>query len=282
VKTLIVVQARTGSTRLPGKVMLPLAGKPALLRMLERVLAARRVQEVVVATTRRAEDDALAQLVQRYGLRVFRGHATDLLDRHYRAAREARADAVAKIPSDCPLVDPGAIDRVLGVFEAEPGADYVGNLHPASWPDGNDVEVMSMTALERAWREARAPHEREHTTPFLWDQPERFRVVNVAWETGLDYSMTHRFTLDYPDDYAFLRAVYAALCRREQPVFGLEEVLGLLRERPELRRLNAHYLGVNWYRHHLDALRHVAVHETCQPPEERSVAEPGAAAEVHQ
>ncbi len=267
-KTLVVVQARTGSSRLPGKVMLPLAGAPLLLRMLERVLAARGVNDLVVATTTQPEDDALADVVRRFGLRVFRGHPTDLLDRHYQAARAEHADAVVKIPSDCPLVDPLAIDRVLDAFWEGDALDYVSNLHPASWPDGNDVEVMSFPALERAWREALAPHEREHTTPFLWDQPERFRIANVRWETGLDYSLTHRFTLDYPDDYAFVSAVYEALWRRERPLFTLAAILALLEARPELLALNARYAGVNWYRHHLDVLRHVQPGETRRPPEE--------------
>jgi len=263
VRTLVVVQARTGSSRLPGKVLLPVAGAPVLVRMLERVLAARTRFELVVATTGRSEDDGLAELVRRFGARVFRGHPTDLLDRHYRAARAARAEVVVKIPSDCPLVDPAAIDGVLGAFLSDPGRyDFVSNLHPPSWPDGNDVEVMSFAALEQAHRSASARHEREHTTPFLWDRPERFRVGNVTWETGLDLSMTHRLTLDYPDDYAVVAAVYEALWRKDRPVFPLADVLALLEERPELRETNARYAGVNWYRHHLSDLRTVPASAT--------------------
>ena len=268
-KTLVVVQARTGSTRLPGKVLLPVAGAPLLVRMLERVLAARTRFELVVATTGLPEDDGLADLVHRFGVRVFRGHPTDLLDRHYRAARAARADAVVKIPSDCPLIDPAAIDRVLSAFLSEPGRyDFVSNLHPPSWPDGNDVEVMTLAALERAHRSASARHEREHTTPYLWDRPERFRVGNVLWETGLDLSMSHRFTLDYPDDYTLVAAVYEALWKPDRPVFPLAAVLALLDERPELRAINARYAGVNWYRHHLGELRTVPAAATRLSPEE--------------
>jgi len=258
VRILVVVQARTGSTRLPGKVLLPVAGASVLVRMLERVLAARTRFDLVVATTGQPEDDDLADLVRRFGVRVFRGHPTDLLDRHYRAARAARAEAVVKIPSDCPLVDPAAIDRVLGAFLASPGRyDFVSNLHPPTWPDGNDVEVATLDALERAHRSASARHEREHTTPYLWDRPDRFRVGNVTWETGLDLSMSHRFTLDYADDYAFVAAVYEALWRPDRPVFPLGEILALLEERPELREMNARYAGVSWYRHHVGELRTV-------------------------
>lgn len=267
-KALVVVQARTGSSRLPGKVLLPLAGAPAILRQLERLLASPRTDDLVVATTTKPEDDGLSALVRRFGVRVFRGHEADLLDRHYRAALAAGAEVVVKIPSDCPLLDPAAIDRVLSAFEADGRLDYAGNLHPATWPDGNDVEVMAMSALERAWREAAAPHEREHTTPYLWDQPERFRLANVAWETGLDYSRSHRFTLDYPADYAFVSAVYDALWSSRRPVFPLGQVLELLTARPSLLEINSRYAGVNWYRHHLDRLRHVDASQTRLPPPE--------------
>src|SRR4029077_6212329 len=110
--------------------------------------------------------------------------------------------------------------------------DYVSNLHPASWPDGNDVEIVPADVLESAWAEAERPFEREHTTPFVWERPERFRLGNVVWETGLDFSMTHRFTIDYPDDYNFVSAVYDALWTRERPVFGLAEILDLLAAKP--------------------------------------------------
>jgi spore coat polysaccharide biosynthesis protein SpsF len=266
-KVLVVVQARTGSHRLPGKVLRPLAGAPLLLRMIERVRAARARFDLVVATTWRAEDDAVEDLCADAGAACYRGHPTDLLDRHYRAAREAGADLVVKIPSDCPLVDPAVIDLVLDCFLIDPERfDFVSNLHPATWPDGNDVEVMRFAALEAAWREARSPWEREHTTPFLWDQPERFRIGNVRWPTGLDHSMTHRFTVDYPEDLAFVRAVYDALWSRDRPIFGLGEVLRLLGAHPEIPALNARYAGVNWYRHHLGQLKTVSPKESRPAP----------------
>jgi spore coat polysaccharide biosynthesis protein SpsF len=257
-KLLVVVQARLASTRLPGKVLLPLAGAPLLERQLERIAAARSPElpfEVAVATTRAPGDEPIRQLCRRLGVQFVSGHPTDLLHRHYQAALAFRADAVAKIPSDCPLVDPGAIRRVLGAFLADPARhDYLSNLHPATWPDGNDVEVMTFAALETAWREAGRPFEREHTTPFLWERPERFRLGNVAWEGGRDLSMSHRLTVDYEEDYRLVAAVYAALWTPERPVFGLDEILALLDARPEIFDLNQRYAGVNWYRHHLDEL----------------------------
>jgi spore coat polysaccharide biosynthesis protein SpsF len=135
---------------------------------------------------------------------------------------------------------------VLHAFDAE-RHDYCGNLHPGSWPDGNDVEVMPMAALELAWREAREPHEREHTTSFFWTRPERFRLHNVRWERGLDLSRSHRFTIDYEEDYRFIAAVYDEL-HTEDSVFSVEEILALLEARPDIYQLNAAHRGAFWHR----------------------------------
>jgi spore coat polysaccharide biosynthesis protein SpsF len=263
VTTLVVVQARTGSTRLPGKVSLPLAGRPLLERMIERVHAASSFFEIVVATTVEPSDDPIVDICAGADIPCFRGHPTDLLDRHYQAAlaHRPRPDTVVKIPSDCPLIDPAVIDRVLDAHGSSTN-DFTSNLHPATYPDGNDVEVMTMEALAIAHREAERPLEREHTTPFLWERPERFKLGNVAWETGLDYSMSHRFTIDYPEDYAFVQAVYDALYTPNLPVFSLRSILLLLEARPDIHALNAKYAGVNWYRHHIGELRTVTERET--------------------
>lgn len=256
-KVTAVIQARTGSTRLPGKVLLPAAGASLLQRMVERVSAARTPSAVVIATTELPADDAIVAIARRAGVDCVRGHATDCLDRHITAARATAADAVVKIPSDCPLIDPDTIDRVIGAFLAEPDVDYVSNLHPPTWPDGFDVEVMTRGALETAGREATRPLDREHTTPFLWDNPERFVTHNVAWQTGLDYSQSHRLTLDYPEDYAVIRAVFDELWAPGR-AFGLAEIVELLESRPALARINAMHRGSSWIRNHPGELKTLA------------------------
>jgi spore coat polysaccharide biosynthesis protein SpsF len=258
-KVAVVVQARLASHRLPGKVLLDLEGAPVLERMMERVMSARTPFEAVVATSHDPSCDEIEALCQRRDLRCFRGHPTDLLDRHLGAARSVGADVVVKIPSDCPLIDPLIIDRVLGTFlDAAGELDFVSNLHPPSYPDGNDVEVMTREALEAAHREAVKPYEREHTTPFIWDRPDRFRLRNVTWETGLDYSKSHRFTLDYLHDYHFIRAVYAGLWADKGPTFGLQDILALLERSPEIHKLNARWLGDCWQQHHISEFRNRA------------------------
>lgn len=259
-KLLVVVQARMGSRRLPGKVLLPLAGKPLLERLLERLLTVRLPFQLCVATSELTEEEPIRQLCRRLAIPVVSDHPTDLLQRHVVAGRAFGADAVAKIPSDCPLIDAEVVEQVLGHFTAHADRlDFVTNLHPPSWPDGNDVEVMSMRVLEIAASQATRPYEREHTTPFIWDNPERFRIENVSWGDGRDLSKTHRFTIDYPEDYTFIERVYAELCTAQRPVFGLSEILKLLQENPEIARINARWSGQCWQLGQLSQLRSITL-----------------------
>lgn len=257
-RVVVVVQARMGSTRLPGKVMRPLGGRPVLARMLERLAETTAPDEIVVATTTAAEDEPIRALCRRLGARVESGHPTDCLDRHRQVAAATRADVAVKIPSDCPLIDPAVVDRVIDAF-LEADNDYVSNLHPPSYPDGLDVEAMARDALEIAAREATRPLDREHTTPFLWDQPERFRIGNVAWETGRDASQTHRLTLDHAEDLVLLQAVFDALWTCERPIFPLADIVDLLDRDPAMRAINARHAGTTWYRNHPGELRTVEV-----------------------
>ena len=256
-----VIQARVGSTRLPGKVLLPLGGRPALERMLARVAFAEQLDEIVVATTRLAADDSIRRLAAACRVACISGDPYDLVDRHLLAACATGADAIVKIPSDCPLIDPAIIDEIVGFFRAN--ADryaYVSNLHPATWPDGNDVEVIRLDALEATAREAQRPFEREHTTPFIWDQPERFAIGNVTWSTGQDLSSTVRLTLDYEEDYQLCAAVFEALHRNDsagamEAPFGVEAIVDYLDRHPEVRALNAAYAGQSWMQSHAAELR---------------------------
>jgi spore coat polysaccharide biosynthesis protein SpsF len=253
----VIVQARTQSTRLPEKIFKPILGKAVLTLQMERVLAAELPNKVVIATTTDASDYPIVSLCKRSNYDFICGHPMDLLDRHYQASKHFNADIVVKIPSDCPLIDPKIIDKVIGYYlDNSNDFDFVSNLHPATYPDGNDVEVMSFNVLEKAWRAAKADYEREHTTPYIWDNPNKFRVGNVLWESGLDYSMTHRFTIDYLEDYFFVKAVYQELYPINK-LFTLEDILYLLNNRSDIYKINLKYAGVNWYRHHLDDLRTV-------------------------
>ncbi|GMU96837.1 cytidylyltransferase domain-containing protein [Ignavibacterium album] len=257
-----VIQARTGSSRLPNKVLLPLSGKSLLERMVERVKWSELAGKIVVATTEEESDNIIEKICKKNNLLLYRGNTQDLLDRHYQAAKLFNAEAVVKIPSDCPLIDFRIIDKVISYFiENSDKYDFVSNLHPATYPDGNDVEIMHFDVLEYAWKNANRKLEREHTTPYIWENPDKFRIGNVEWETGLNYSMTHRFTIDYPEDYEFIKLVYDELYFKN-PRFGLIDILDLLESKPELKTINEKYNGVNWYRNHLDELKTITPDQT--------------------
>ena len=261
-KIVTIVQARTGSTRLPNKVLLPLAGKPLISRMLERVSRSKVTGKVIVAVTKEKSDDQLVDICTSEGYTIYRGCTTDLLDRHYQAALKYEGEAVVKIPSDCPLIDPKVITGVINTYISHKDEfDFISNLHPATYPDGNDVEIMSMLSLEKAWKEAKKNFEREHTTPYMWENPQLFRIGNVEWESGFNYSMTHRWTIDYMEDYLFIKKIYDVLYNKN-PDFGLNDILNLLKIHPELTEINKKYAGVNWYRNHLNELKTIKPGET--------------------
>ncbi|MEA5137820.1 glycosyltransferase family protein [Arcicella rigui] len=258
----IVVQARMSSSRLPKKVLLPILGESLLYRMVERLQQIKHKASIVIATSENSEDDVIEEFCQAKNITCFRGSLNNLLDRHYQVGVLTNADIVIKIPSDCPLIDPRIVDKVLDFYvENEGKYDFVSNLHPATYPDGNDVEIMTFEALKKAWQEATRPLELEHTTPYFWENPDKFRLANVTWETGLDYSMSHRFTIDYYEDYLFIKRVFEELYP-QNPAFSLEDILSLLEEKPEIYAINQHFAGVNWYRNHLGELKTITAEQT--------------------
>lgn len=243
---LLIVQARMGSSRLPGKVLAEAAGRPLLFYLLERLRRCRTVDRIVVATSTAAADDQIAALCAAEGVLCFRGSEDDVLDRYYQAARAhgepADGLAVVRVTADCPLMDPEVVDRVVEGYLARIGtADYVTNTLERTYPDGLDVEVVSFEALERAWKEATLPTDREHVTLYIRrnstaEGRDLFRAHNVRG----DRSYAHlRWSVDYPEDLAFLRAVLEGLYP-VNPRFGFRDLVDWLRAHPEVMRLNHH------------------------------------------
>lgn len=261
-KIATVVQARMSSSRLPFKVMMSLAGKPLLQRLIERINGSVLNGSVIVATSTEPSDDPIEKFCNDEGFRCYRGSLNDLLQRHLGAAESLNADFVLKIPSDVPLIDPDVINRVVHFFFKDPGKyDFLSNLHPPTYPDGNDVEIMTIEALRKANIEATRELEREHTTPYFWENPHLFRIGNVTWESGFDYSMSHRWTIDYEEDYLFIKTVYDELW---SPVkhFSLIDILNLLERKPSIAAINRKFAGVNWYRHHISELKTISNEQT--------------------
>lgn len=231
-----IIQARVGSERLPGKVLLDLHGKSVLARVISRAQAMKRAHEVIVATSHGRADDRIAEECARLGVQCSRGSESDVLDRFAKAARETSADACVRITADCPLLDPGVSDSIIGRFEdADGGADYVSNKIPQSFPRGLDTEVFSRDALERACREATLPYERVHVTPYLYRHPELFRLIPVMSDVD---RADWRWTIDTPEDLEFVREIYRRLAGRED--FTWLEVVDIVESNPDLMLVNRH------------------------------------------
>jgi spore coat polysaccharide biosynthesis protein SpsF (cytidylyltransferase family) len=218
-----------GSSRLPGKVLADIGGRPALAHVLARAARIERVDQVVLAIPREAGDDALADVGVRAGAAVVRGERDDVLDRFYTAAVASHAAAVVRITADCPLLDPAVSSLVVRRF-LDGDVEYVSNVQPPTYPDGYDTEVVSMRALAEAWREARDPFEREHVTPFVRNRPERFRFANVS--DAVDRS-AWRLTLDTEEDLLRIRAVWDR-AGADDAFFGLNRVIAIAEREPHL------------------------------------------------
>lgn len=252
-RTVAIVQARTGSVRLPNKVLLDLAGQPVLVRVVERTRRAQLVDEIVVATTLEAADDAIEALCRQQGYPCFRGALHDVLDRYYQAARQFTAEVIVRVTADCPLIDPELIDETVAKFQRRQ-ADFAANRLPPPWhrtyPIGLDVEVCTFPALERAWREATQPFQREHVMPYLYEgvpetsvlstkdvliqSPRGFRVLVVHHDP--DYGSL-RWAVDTPEDLEAMRQVYTYFGGRDD--FSWKDVLQLYQQRPDLMQINA-------------------------------------------
>ncbi len=226
-----IVQARMGSSRLPGKTMAEVVGRPAISHLMKQLSFSRRLDEIVLATTTSAIDDLFVDYAREQNWRIFRGSENDVLDRYYQAARKvgcSRNDVVVRVTGDDILVDPEVVDQVIDLFLSRwPEVRYASNNLSRSFPFGADVEVLSFEALEQAWREARQPEEREHVTPYVRNHPEIF--PNVELRSPMDHSHI-RIAIDYPEDLRFMRQVFEKLYEKGQPPFHIKDLLECIEE----------------------------------------------------
>ncbi len=226
-----------GSTRLPGKVLLPVAGKPMVLRVIDRVLESKLIEKIILATSAKPQDDELAALVSSYHPRVtlFRGSEEDVLDRYYQAAKGLGLDVVVRITADCPLADPDVIDRVVEEFLADPSLDFAStSITKHTYPRGTEVEAISFLALKKLWETTTEPVNREHVTIHIKRFPENFRWKSV--EQDEDHSSL-RWTVDEQADYELVNILYERLLP-ENPHFRMEDILRLYEKDPSLAAIN--------------------------------------------
>ena len=238
--TVAIIQARMSSKRLPGKVMAEINGKPMLYHVLKRAEMTEMINMVVVATSDHCDDDTIEAFCNDTAVGCFRGSLDDVLDRYYHAARHFDAQVIIRLTADCPLLDPGIIDSVIKTF-FRGDYDYASNTLVCTYPDGLDTEVFSFGALGRAWREAGLKSEREHVTPYIRNHPELFRLGNMSNTENISHI---RWTVDEPQDLDFVRSVFEKL---ENPFWGMQEILNLLKENPELSSKNAGFIRNEGY-----------------------------------
>ena len=234
-RVVTIVQARMGSTRLPGKIMLDLAGKPLLARVIDRIKRSEKYGKLVIATSTLARDDVVADFCNEIQKSCFRGSESDLLDRYYYAAKAFGADVVVRITSDCPLIDPLLIDDVIGAFmEKGAGVDYLSNFYPEyTYPHGLETEVMGMAALEKAWKEDQNPAWREHVSDYILNNPEKFNLSGIGYSEVLTH---HRWTVDYLQDFELVSKIYDHF---QENVFNWIDILALLEQNPEWIEINS-------------------------------------------
>jgi spore coat polysaccharide biosynthesis protein SpsF len=235
-RTVCTIEARMTSSRLPGKVLLEAAGKPLLEHMVERLRRVEALDEIVVATTAEASSDPIAELAERLGIGCHRGSEEDVLGRVLGAAQAYEADLIVETTGDCPLIDPGVVGLVIDRF-LDGGVAYCSNTLERTYPRGMDTQAFPTAVLAEVAELTDDPADREHVSLYIYEHPERYRLRSVV--SGRPETADLRLTVDTPEDYALVRAIFETLYPRD-PAFGLDAILGLLDERPELAELNRH------------------------------------------
>lgn len=236
-KIVAIIQARMGSTRLPSKVMKEVLGKPLLEFQIERIRRSKWINSLVVATTTSEREQPIIDLCERLAVPYYRGAEEDVLERYYEAATHYDAQAVVRLTSDCPLIDPLIIDKVINEFRTNSTRyDYVSNTIERTYPRGFDTEIFSMEALEKCHRETTNVSYREHVTPYLYKHPERFKIGQVTHTSDLKH---YRLTVDTEEDLMLIKLLIEDLYKKNQS-FSLEDILYLLKKNPEWNLLNSH------------------------------------------
>ncbi|MBI3307202.1 MAG: glycosyltransferase family protein [Candidatus Omnitrophica bacterium] len=236
-RTLSIVQARMGSTRLPGKTLLKIKGKPMIVHGLERLKKCRLIDHIILATSNLKEDRVLLDTARKLGIEGFAGNEQDVLDRYWQVARPHNPEAVVRCTGDCPLLDPFVTDQVIEQHFKNK-KDYTSNTLTRSFPRGYDTEVFRFSALERAAREAREPFEREHVTPYIFGHPEIFSLDEVIAKPAY-HAPGLRLTVDTKEDFEFISAIFNGLYDKN-PFFGVKEVMSFLAKNPKLTQINTY------------------------------------------
>jgi len=239
-----IIQARMGSTRLPGKIMMSVRNKPLLHYVINQVLQSKKIDKLIIATTNLPQDDEIVKFVDLYGIEVFRGSEEDVLDRYFHYAKKFKLDTIIRITSDCPLIDPEIIDKCVEKFEKK-NLDYLSNVNkkidddwiydPCGFPSGFAVEVFTFNALENAWKNAKKLSDREHVTQYILDNPKKFKIDGL--ENQENFSDL-RLTLDHQEDFNLIKLVIENFPAGE--IYNLEKIISFFEDNPHLKLINSH------------------------------------------
>jgi len=247
VNIVAILQSRMNPHRLPHKAILSLAGKPLLVTTADRIKACKLINMLAVSTTNETIDDQVCNLCKKANIPVFRDSTENQINVDYKIALKYDADLIVKISINEPLIDPAIITMMVRYYiENQEHYDYVSNLHPATYPEGNEIEIVSVRSLRKAWELAKGSSERENSTLFIQNNPDIFKLGNIKWESGYNYSKSHRWILDYEEDYVFIKKIFDELYY-ENKFFDIYEILSLLDKQPHLKYINSKYLDINIY-----------------------------------
>ena len=229
-----ILQARMSSSRLPGKVLKPILGKPMIQYEIERIRKSRHIDKLVLATSDDAADDCLVNMCKLHNINVFRGSLQDVLDRYYQCAKQYQAKYIVRLTGDCPVIDWTIIDQVIEKH-IEDGNDYTSNTLNPTYPDGLDVEVFNFSAIEDAWNKAQLLSEREHVTPYIYKNPQKFKLGCL--KNNIDLSAL-RWTVDEHEDFLFITQIYERLYPVNKD-FLMKDVVDLIKQIPDLSAINS-------------------------------------------
>lgn len=233
-KKVAIIQVRTASTRLPRKCMLQISGMTILEHIVKRLEHSEELDDICIATTEQPEDDHIEMLSRKLGTHLYRGSPDDVLDRFYHAAEKCHATVICRVTADDPFKDPSLVDQFIRRFQEE-DCDYLSNTIEPTYPEGIDIEIFSMDALREAWQNAKLESEREHVTPYIWKQPNNFKIISEKYKKDLS---SYRWTLDKPADFVFIQQIYDRLYQPDK-LFLMKDILAVLEREPWLKEINA-------------------------------------------
>lgn len=244
-----VIQARMGSTRLPQKTLAAIEGRPMLHWIVQRLKKSKSVGKIIIATTTQPEDGVIEEFAKKEGTPVFRGSVNDIVDRIYQAAKMEGGEIVVRVTADCPLVDAKLLDEMVGIMQSR-GYDFFSNVSPPTYPDGLDLEMLTMNCLERLWKSTRGdPFLSEWFRTYIVQNPDKFRIGNHSYKTDMSEV---RWTVDEKEDLEFVQRVYAEF-RGKGADFWMDDLLALLVKKPEIGQINNRFIRDKAYKDALAA-----------------------------